>query len=225
MRILNDTEQKIVDAAATVFVEKGKAGARTQMIADLAGINKALLHYYFRSKENLYEIVVEKVVSHVFREIFCNNTPEVDFETWLRKFIHNYLKTISKNPLISRFMLWEIEAGGERVAQIAINVFGTIDPSANPLNKVIMKAIEDKSIRPVDSVQVIISLIALCVFPYVARPVLEKVIPELKIRSDEFLNRREEAIFDLIMNGLKPRHCGSEEATIQDVMPNAWLLW
>ncbi|MCB0293033.1 MAG: helix-turn-helix transcriptional regulator, partial [Calditrichaeota bacterium] len=62
MKYSSETERKIVEAASTVFLEKGKTGARMQAIADRAGINKALLHYYFRSKDRLYQEVFERQV-------------------------------------------------------------------------------------------------------------------------------------------------------------------
>jgi TetR/AcrR family transcriptional regulator len=204
MKELTDTEQKIVDAAATEFLKKGIAGARTQTIADLAGINKALLHYYFRSKEKLFEIVVERVIRRVLHQILGNISSEADFETWLKQFIHNYLTAISGNPMVTRFMLWEIEAGGGRIAMIFKEAFGIQTFEENPLYKVVNQAVLDGKIRPVDPIQFIISMLAVCIFPFVARPILEKIVPGLDIRSEEFLKQREEAVFDLIWNGVKP---------------------
>jgi TetR/AcrR family transcriptional regulator len=203
MKELNETETKIVDAAAQVFLEKGNAGARTQAIADLAGINKALLHYYFRTKEKLYEIVAERIIRHVFNEILGNISDVTNFEAWLKQFIHNYLTTISRNPMIPRFMLWELESGGGRFAEIVKSVVGMQKFEDNPLFKVVKKAVQSKQIRPIDPVHFVISLIAVCIAPFVARPIIEKIIPDLNIRSDNFVQQREEAVFDLFWNGIK----------------------
>jgi TetR/AcrR family transcriptional regulator len=224
MKELTDTEQKIVDAAATVFLEKGIAGARTQTIADLAGINKALLHYYFRTKEKLYEIVAERVIRHAFNQVLGNIAEVTDFESWLKQFVHNYLSTIAGNPMIPRFMLWEIEAGGGRIALILKDILKMNSIEDNPLFIIVNKAIEDKQIRPIDPVQFIITLIASCVAPFVARPILEKIIPNLNVRSAEFVAQREAAIFDLFWNGIKVNQCSSDASSTAK-QQNAWLFW
>ena len=73
----------------------------------------------------------------------------------------------------------------------------------NPLYKIVNKAIRDKQIRPIGPIQFIISLVASCVAPFVARPIIEKIIPGLNIRSAKFVKQREEAVLDLFWNGIK----------------------
>ncbi len=225
MQELNDTEQKIVDAAAKVFLKKGIDGARTQTIADLAGINKALLHYYFRTKEKLFDIVAERVIRNAMNQVLGNISVEQDFEQWLQNFVHNYLAIVSGNPMIPRFMLWEVEAGGGRIAHIVKDILKMDKMDDNPLFKIVNRAIEDKQIRPIDPVQFIISLIAVCVAPFVARPILEKVIPDLKVNSKEFIANREKAILDLFLYGLKIQHCGAEDNALREKLSGSWLLW
>lgn len=103
-----NTEEKILEAAKEVFIEKGNDGARMQEIADKAGINKSLLHYYYRTKEKLFESVFKFAFSQ-FAPKFLNtfNTGE-DFFTQLRKFIDIYIDLISKNSFIPMFILNEV---------------------------------------------------------------------------------------------------------------------
>ena len=104
----DSSEQRIFDAAHEVFVQKGLHGAKMQEIADRAGINKALLHYYYRSKEKLFETVVRAVIHRVvpvLRELIESDKPlfeKIDF------FIHFYLQTISRNPFVPLFLINEI---------------------------------------------------------------------------------------------------------------------
>jgi hypothetical protein len=81
----------------------------------------------------------------------------------------------------------------------------------NPLFQIVNKAIKDKQIRPVDPVHLIISMIAMCIAPFIARPVLEKIIPGLNVRTDEFVMQREEAVVDLIWNGVKLETCSNDK--------------
>ena len=103
------TEEKIIEAATKIFLEKGKDGARMQEIADRAGINKALLHYYFRSKEKLYAEVFSNELRKFFRSILGTIKESEDFKDFIQTFINLYIDTISKNPKLFRFILWEIE--------------------------------------------------------------------------------------------------------------------
>ena len=82
------TEEKIIEAATKIFLEKGKDGARMQEIADRAGINKALLHYYFRSKEKLYQEVFSNELKHFFTSILGTIKERQDFKEFIQTFIN-----------------------------------------------------------------------------------------------------------------------------------------
>ena len=103
-----NTEDKIVEAAKTVFIQKGMDGARMQQIADEAGINKALLHYYFRTKNKLFE----KIFSLVFRDIFevleMAVMKELSFEQFLEQFVTEYINLLKRKPYIPQFVIHEI---------------------------------------------------------------------------------------------------------------------
>ncbi|HER43351.1 MAG TPA: TetR/AcrR family transcriptional regulator, partial [Candidatus Eisenbacteria bacterium] len=106
------TERKILSAAARVFLEKGRDGARMQEIADAAGINKALLHYYFRSKELLYREVVAREVSGFVRGLIASFSVEGEIDEMLRSFIDGSIDRLAGNPQVVRFLVWELGSGG-----------------------------------------------------------------------------------------------------------------
>src|SRR5690606_202556 len=120
------TEQKIVEAAKQVFLEKGMAGARMQDIADRAGINKALLHYYFRSKEKLFEIIFEEAAGTFIpplNEVFSQTD---DLFLMIRHFVATYINTIGENPYIPAFVAHEINQNPDRILEKFIKV--KVDP-------------------------------------------------------------------------------------------------
>ena len=87
-----DTEQLILSAARKVFIEKGLDGARMQEIADEAGINKALLHYYFRSKEKLFSMIFQEEMSKFFpRMVMLLSSADISIEEKIRGFVNNYI--------------------------------------------------------------------------------------------------------------------------------------
>ncbi len=198
----SETEAKIIQAARDVFLHKGKAGARLQDIADVAGINKALLHYYFRSKDRLYEKVFEQIVSDFLSEFLDSFSTDEDFRETLKSFIDKYLTALSKHPEVVRFVMWEIKEGGVFFAEQARGMFASRGFETIPLISVIQKAVAEGRIRPVDPVQLTISIIGMCLYPFIAQPLLEKIIPGIEVQNDDFLSRRSDEIFDLVWRGV-----------------------
>ncbi|MEJ2634191.1 MAG: TetR/AcrR family transcriptional regulator [Calditrichia bacterium] len=204
MEYSSETEQKIIKAATEVFLQKGKEGARMQEIAGRAGINKALLHYYFRSKEKLYNQVFTKEVSQVFEDFFESIPLEKRMEDFLHTFVFNYIDHILKHPQVVRFMLWELESGAENLKEIFRGIY-TSRQERTPLTIIqrIETAIQDGEIRPLDSLQLLISIIGVCVYAFVAKPLLEALFPGVNVTDPAFAEKRKKEVFNLIWNGIK----------------------
>src|SRR5215216_5790162 len=100
-----DTEAKILDAAHAVFIRRGTAGARMQEIADEAGVNKALLHYYFRSKSRLADAVFHRVVGAMFARLAEAAGSDAELEEKVRRIIDIYLDQLSKTPYVPAYVL------------------------------------------------------------------------------------------------------------------------
>ena len=108
MEILSQTEKKIIEAATAVFSEKGKDGARMQEIADQAGINKALLHYYFRTKNKLFKIVFLYQFRKLLISIFSSIGDNDNFHQFLHSFVSSYVRYITPRKNLLRFVIWEM---------------------------------------------------------------------------------------------------------------------
>jgi len=198
---ISETQAKILQAAKTVFTRKGYDGASMQAIAREAGINKALLHYYYRSKDNLFDAVFHETFMMVFPDIesiFQN--PQIPVFDKLRIFADKYITLLSENSFIPVFILQELTRNPDRIAQLIENV------GIQPFNIVsqIESAIEAGLIRRIDPRQVIINLLSLCVFPIVARPLLLKVF----FQGDEsqyqiFIEARKREVPEFLINSIK----------------------
>ena len=204
MEISSDTEQKILQAASEVFLEKGHAGARMQEIADKAGINKALLHYYFRSKDRLFRTVFRMEMHMVLRNIFSPRAEADTFKDFLKNFIKSYMQNSSTRKKIMRFILWEMEKSSEDLVNIFYNVFESYGYKENPLVMRIRTAIDNGEIRPVDPANFALSLLGACIFPFVAAPILKHLIPEVNLEDPAFIDRRIKEIHGLIWEGIEP---------------------
>jgi AcrR family transcriptional regulator len=203
MELNTDTEQKILDAASEIFLKKGHDGARMQEIADRAGINKALLHYYFRSKQKLFKTVFKKEAKSMLTSIFGSLLPSDDFKEFLEKFITSYINNVSSRKNILRFILWEIDKSSEEVASWFFEAFEESGYPGNPLILRVKKAIEDGEIRQVDPRNFVLSLLGMCVFPLIAEPMLKHLLPGFSSESPDFAKERTKAIIDLIYSDLK----------------------
>ena len=204
MEISTDTEQKILLAAREIFLEKGKDGARMQEIADRAGINKALLHYYFRSKDRLFSQIFLTEFKSVFSTLFESVSSETDFHKFLEKFITTYLTLISPRRNLLRFILWESEKTKIEFARFIMEESRKKGFKENPLIDYTCKAIAENQIRDIDAVNLILSLLGMCIFPLIAAPIIEKMFHNLKINTPAFLNKRADEILNLIWNGIGP---------------------
>src|SRR6476660_1082532 len=113
-----DTEQRILDAAHVVVSRRGTAGARMQQIAEEAGVNKALLHYYFRNKSRLGEAVFRRVAVGMFARLAGIMGGDADIETKVTQIVEIYFSQLSKVPYVPGYVLSELNQHPERSRQL-----------------------------------------------------------------------------------------------------------
>jgi AcrR family transcriptional regulator len=220
METSTGTEEKIIKAATDIFLKKGKDGARMQEIADRAGINKALLHYYFRSKEKLHEEVFRNELKTFFRGVLGTFKESEDIQTFIKSFVHHYIDNIARRPRLIRFIIWEIEQGGENLSKIILETMQENNYQSKQILTKIQTEISANRIRRIDPPNLIVSLIGMCLFPFIAKPIIDSIFPHVNVTSSEFLNRRKEEIFNLVWTGIKP-----EPDTFKDQSGDSiWLI-
>jgi len=195
------TEGKILSAAREVFLQKGFSGARMQDIADEAGINKALLHYYFRSKEKLFETIFrqafEKLIPHI-TEVFSSDLP---FYDKIRAFTNAYITMAIENPFIPLFVLNAMHTDTEGFQK----KFGDI-PKKVPIILVkteIKKAVDSGLIRPIEPPELIMNMLSLCLFPFIARPMFQMVMNISDPQFKKILEQRKSEVADFIIHSIK----------------------
>ena len=200
MKIELTTEEKIIEAAREIFFKKGLDGARMQEIADLAGINKALLHYYFRSKEKLFEAIVTKATGEFFPVIFATWSMDIPFEAKIYTFTEKYINFLTKNPFIPIFVINLIHQNPEKV--LSLMNFDKLPLKANPSAQ-IESEVKAGNIRDVDWRQIIISIISLSVFPFIGSPMLKMIFALDQNEFNKLMEERKIIIPKMIMAWLK----------------------
>ena len=210
-----ETEERIFQAALKVFAEKGKGGARMQEIADEAGINKAMLHYYFRSKEKLYEAVFEYVFKRFARQQIQSTLENAStYKDTLRAFIDGFIDAHRDDLSIVKLMANENLAGGTTMGKCIASEGHRSSPPSIFINKTI-EAIERGEIRKVDPYHTLLTIISSCVFFFIWTPTLQFKMPEVVADWDAFVEARKKHIFDMLYYGL----CVGSESTEVDVSP------
>ena len=200
-----NTEQKILDAAKEVFQHKGLTGARMQEIADKAGINKALLHYYYRTKDKLFEKVFETAFSLFIprvKEMMASDNPI--FEK-LEFFVENYIDLLQKHPYIPSFIISELNRNPKMLVKIfEKNVQLMQDGLVQKLDNQIKKEAEAGILRPISARNLMTNVVSLCIFPIVARPILQGILFGNDTKEyDEFLKQRKDFVKEYMINSIK----------------------
>jgi AcrR family transcriptional regulator len=204
-----DTEQRILDAAHRVFIKRGTAGARMQEIADEAGVNKALLHYYFRSKSRLSDAVFQRVAKGIFSRLSDAAGSDMELEDKVRRIIDIYLDQLSRTPYVPGYVIGELNQHPERALQFLDAVRPAQGANAVPaflakLAAQIQDRVRAGTMRPISPRQFIANLASLCVFPFAARPMLYVVLGLDDKGFSDFIAERKKGLADFFLSGLRP---------------------
>lgn len=194
-----NTEALILQAARKIFIEKGLEGTRMQEIADEAGINKSLLHYYFRSKEKLFHAVLIEAFQKFLPKMDVLINTQTPVAIKLEAFITNYINTIIENPFIPGFILHELARDPQSLAEL-LKSHVTMAPL---FLQQIQEEIDAGRIKPFDPRQIIINTLALCIFPFVARPIAQTIFFENNaVAYNQFLEDRKTTVFNFIKSAI-----------------------
>lgn len=197
-----NTEQLILEAAKVVFIKKGMEGARMQEIANEAGINKALLHYYFRSKDKLFTAVFKESFLKLLPNLVELLKSDINLFDKIRFIVSNYIDIINANPLLPSFVITELSRNPETVVTMIKS------SGMNPayfINQV-QEEVENGTIEPVQPLHLIVNMLALCIFPFVAKPIITNVIFHQDQQQFElFIQERKKEVSDLIINSIKKK--------------------
>ena len=196
-----NTEEKILNAAKEVFVSKGKDGTRMQEIADKAGINKSLLHYYYRNKEKLFGAVFQFAFKQFAPKIMSVFNDDGDLFVQIETFISLYIDMISKNPFIPMFILNEVN---KKDTSFVVNVIKAVGINPNQYRERIYNEINKGTIREIDPNQLIVNIIAMCLFPFIGRPIIQIIVFEDSNEDyEKFLKSRKKEVTDFVINSIK----------------------
>ena len=208
-----ETEQRILDAARTVFIRSGTAGARMQEIAEEAGVNQALIHYYFRSKEGLSQAVFREAAGKMFPAILSTLASDLSIDKKIDGLVETYLDTMSRTPFLPGYILSELHYHPERMTQLLGNITGTpagghlpdtVRPVFEKLDRQLAEEARAGRMRKISSQQFVVNLLSLCIFPFAARPMLRTVFAMDDEGFSRFIKQRRKELPEYIRNAMRP---------------------
>ena len=195
-----NTETTILNAAETIFQQKGMDGARMQEIADEAGINKALLHYYYRSKQLLFEAVFKSAFSLLAPQMNKILNDDSSVFDKIKNFTSNYISFVIKHPYLPNFIIQELNKNPEFAINIlAENNFPNIEKFKNQIAEEVLK----ETIKPIKADQLFINILSLNIFPFIAAPLFKGF---LNLSNEEYqlmLENRKTEVAEFIINAIK----------------------
>jgi len=194
------TESEILKAAKRIFQRKGMIGARMQEIADEAGINKAMLHYYYRSKQILFEAVFKKAFSLLAPQLNEVMNSDDSICDKIKNFTHNYISFVIKHPYLPNFIIQELNRNPEFVKNLMNEKhFPTIEKFRNQVNTKVAEGI----IRPIKAEQLFINIMALNIFPFIAAPLLKGFVDIDDSQYKQLMEERKTEVADFIIQSIK----------------------
>jgi len=163
------TEDRIKAAARKVFHQKGYAGTRTRDIAEEAGINHAMLNYYFRSKEKLFEIVMTETMAYFFQGVgTILNDESTSLEEKIERVVANYINLLLEEPELPTFMFNEVRANPESFV-VNTPILQALEHSV--LARQYAEAVAQGRITEPNLMHTVLNVISLVIFPFIAQPI------------------------------------------------------
>ena len=194
-----ETEEKILNAAQHVFQRRGFEGARMQEIADEAGINKSMLHYYYRSKDNLFMKVFQNGVKKIFPQIMMVLSKDISLKEKTWEIVEFYHTTFKTNPHLPAFAIYEMNQNPERFREF---VSGSGMKIPEKFKEQVRKEVNEGRMIPISPEQFLMNIISMTLMPMIARNMAMAIYGFDDQQFDAFLDEREELIPDMIFKGV-----------------------
>ena len=204
-----DTESRILDAANRVFLRRGTAGARMTEIAREAGVNHALVHYYFRSKQRLAEAVFRRAIGQFFPVMIGVFTSDAPLEEKVRRVAAAQIDMLLENRDLPGYLLTELNHYPERAEQLLETMSGTT-PAAlrtrlfGTLGRQLEDAARDGAIRAIRPQEFVLNLVSMVVYPFAARPLVKAIMGLEDSTFTAMMEQRKSDIPAFFLAALRP---------------------
>jgi AcrR family transcriptional regulator len=207
-KVLENTEQKILLAARDEFIEKGLGNARMQTIADKAGVNKALLHYYFRSKDKLFKAALHDVISRLWGTIqqqLAQRDTDADLRTLIHSIVRTYITMFAENPDFPRFVIRELSQNTSNTHEYIREIITSMAIVPTTIITIYNKELARGTIKQIDVMHFMINVMGMCAATFIIQPmaaILSKDRGNALVFNAQFYEQRIRAITDMTCDGI-----------------------
>lgn len=197
-------ELAILEAAEQEFMAKGFDGARTTSIASAAGVTHAMLHYYFRTKENIFERILDQKVRIMGESVLAAfGQPGLPLLERLREGISNHFDFLAENPDLPRFLINEIASKPERYEMMRQRIQPIINTLVNNVQRELDESTRRGETEQMDVRHLMLDILSLNIFSFIAYPIIESLIGDMAADHTEFLAQRKRENIETIMRRIK----------------------
>lgn len=201
----NTTQEAILRSAESEFIKYGYDAAKTVRIAAAAGVTHAMLHYYFGTKKKLFNRVFEEKIKLLGQSM---TSPLIKTDIPLTKkvcsLVEAHFDFIAANPELPRFIINELAANPERLAWFKEMMRKIATPLLKQIQEEADRATERGEIRKIEVFDLIIDMVSLNIFPFIAMPIITSINEEISIRMDDFILSRKRESVEMILQRIKP---------------------
>jgi TetR/AcrR family transcriptional regulator len=191
------TESHIKYTAKKVFFGQGKINAKMHEIAKEAGLNRALLHYYFRNRENLFEVVMKEAMEESFLEMFRILATGDPFEKKTEKAIHHIIDVLAEFPFMESFIISEINKDPLNAPNLVPVKEGK--HFTQKFLKEIKLHIRKKKLPYITPEHFIVNMMALCAYPSSTKPIIRNILGFGEKDYQKFLHERKKLVTKIIL--------------------------
>ncbi|MDH4057965.1 MAG: TetR/AcrR family transcriptional regulator [Cyclobacteriaceae bacterium] len=197
-------EELIIDSAMKVFTRRGFAAARMEEIAKEAGINRALLHYYFRDKETMFAIIFETRFKEFFSGIGTILQSEKSLFEKIREIVSHEINVLTLHPDLPRFIITEVASQPERLIQYGQKMGINPRMMLAQFNSQVEEAIAQQRIIPIESRQLLMNIMSMCIYPFVAKPIIKTMMQMDENSFGELMEKRKNDVYEFIIKAITP---------------------
>lgn len=196
-------EFQILEAAENLFLKQGYVKTSTGQIAKLAGCNQALVHYYYRTKDNLFEKVFEEKIGMIASNILSTGENISNIEERIAQLVSFHFNFLKQNPMLPQFVLNEISSNPDRLQSLVDRLKVHMIPVLTQLEAELEKEIEKGTIRPILATDLLITILSLNIMPFLVKPVLQRAFSIPNGNFEEMLEQRQKEVIETVLSRLR----------------------
>lgn len=198
----NKTENAVLGAAFKVFTRKGFAAARMEDIAKEAGINRALLHYYFRSKDKMFDLIFEQRVKEFFSGLGEIMFSERNLEEKIRAMVEHEITVLCAHPDLPMFVLQELNQNPQRLLEHAQKAGAHPSLLLKKFSSQVKDEVKKGRIRSVDPSHLLMNIMSMAIYPFIAKPVLKTILETDDPGFELIMKKRKKEVTEFIIHAI-----------------------